>query len=340
MDHANVVAFAAGAELITDNFNLMATRSAAAMDSGTTISMSELAKLLTPFDPLLQADSFLHRDFPVELDFGYIARRLEGVYLKPRAIALADTLLDLRNPEALVMIGLGQQRQGDVQESQRNLLQAIAADPNDQQAKYALLRPWVSRLARGEEPPQRIRETLLSVRGSAALTIRGLLAASQSNYQEVANLDEALAKVLTTDLWYKDAVKLRVDWRIKASNEELQPRLAREATALIDEAIALYQDKEFYSMRLASSYVADNAPEVIETARRLIYIFELEVELAEDGQIVPGAAALRTRLMQVNAVRTVLANFKDDDRIAAYKRDQLTASIEQVSGRLQALSEM
>jgi hypothetical protein len=288
----------------------------------------------------LQPDSFLHNDFPTQLDFGYISRRLEGVYLKARAIALADTLLNLGNPEALVMIGLGQLGQGEVQESQRNLLRAIDADPNDQQAKYALLRPWVSRLARGEEPPQKIRETLSSVRGSAALTLKGLLAASQNNYQEVANLDEAMATVLTTDLWYKDSIKLRVDWRIKATNEELQPRLAREATALIDEAIALYQDKEFYSMRLASSYVADDAPEIIETARRLIYIFDLEIKLAEDGQINPGPAALRTRLLQVNAVRTVLANFEDDDRIAAYKREQLATSIEQVSGRLQALVEM
>ena len=238
------------------------------------------------------------------------------------------------------MIGLGQQGQGEVQESQRNLLRAIDADPNGQQARYALLRPWIIRLARGEEPPQRIRETLLSIRGSAAMTIRGLLAASQRNFQEVANLDEALATVLTTDLWYKDAIKLRVDWRIKATNEDLQPRLAREATALIDEAIALYQDKEFYSMRLASSYVADDAAEIIETARRLIYIFNLEIILAEDGQIDPGSAALRTRLMQVNAVRTVLANFKDDDRIAAYKRDQLAASIEEVTERLEALAGM
>jgi hypothetical protein len=167
-----------------------------------------------------------------------------------------------------------------------------------------------------------------------------LLAASQSNYQEVANLDEALATVLTTDLWYKDAIKLRVDWRVKATNEELQPGLAREATALIDEAIALYQDKEFYSMRLASSYVADDAPEMIETARRLIYIFDREITLAEVGQIAPQPVELRKKIMQVNAVQTILANFEDDDRIAAYKREQLTASIEQVSERLQALSGM
>ena len=92
-------------------------------------------------------------------------------------------------------------------------------------------------------------------------------------------------------------------------------------------------------MRLASSYVADDAPEIIETARRLIYIFDLEIKLAEVGQINPRSADLRKKIMQVNAVQTILANFQDDDRIPAYKRDQLTASIEQVSERLLALSE-
>jgi spermidine synthase len=339
MDHKNVVAFAASAEPITDNFNLMATRSAAAMDNGTTIDMNDLSELLAPFDPLLQADSFLHNDFPSRLDFGYVSRRLEGMYMQARAVALADTLLKLRNPESLVMVGLGQQRQGEVQDSQRNLLMAISADPNSEQGKYALLRPWLSRLSRGEKPPQKIRETLMSIRGSAAMTIRAWLAASQGNYQEVANLDEALATVLTTDLWYKDAMKLRIDWRIKVTTPDLQPGLAREATALIDEAIALYQDQDFYAMRLASSFVADDAAEMIETARRLIYIFDHEIKLAEDGQFAPEPAALRAKMMQVNAVQSVLVDVENDDRIPAYKRKQLAHSIEQVSIRLNALAE-
>ena len=339
MDHANVVAFAGDAEIITDNFNLMATRSAAAMDNQTTLAMDQLSKLLAPYDPVLQKDGFLHKDFPIRLDFGYVSRRMESMYMKARAVALADTLLELRDPESLVMIGLGQQRQGDVQESQRNLLMAIAADPSNQQGRYALLRPWLSRIGRGEEPPERIREALMNIRGSAAITIRAWLAASGGNYQEVANLDQALATVLTTDLWYKDAVKLRVDWRIKVTSPELQPKLAREATALIDEAIALYQDQDFYSMRLASSFVADDAPEMIETARRLIYIFDHEIRLAEQGQFEPGPAALRAKLQQVSAVQTVLAEMQNDDRIAAYKTAQLSSAVGRVSDRLQVLTD-
>ncbi len=339
MDHNNVVAFAAGAKPITDNFNIMATRSAAAMDNGTTLGMSELSALLTPFDPLLQSDSFLHRNFPTDLNFGYISRRLEGMYMKARAVALADTLLELGNPEALVMIGLGQQGQGEVQESQRNLLTAIGADPSSQQAKYALLRPWFSRLARGEVPPQKIQETVMAIRGSAAITIRAWLAASRSNYQEVANLDEALASVLPTDLWYKDAVKLRVDWRVKVTTEGMQPRLAREATALIDEAIALYQDQDFYAMRLASSFGSDDAQEMIETARRMIYEFDREIGLAEKGQIDPGRQAIVAKLKQITAVQTVLNELQGDDRVAPYKIEQLGSAIDRVSERLKILAD-
>jgi len=334
MDHASVEAFAAGAEVITDNFNLMATRSSVAMDSGTTLTISRLAELLQPYDPLLDKNSWLHSNFPTSLDFTYVSRRLESVYLKQRAISLADTLLDLRDPEGLVMIGLGQARENQVQESQRNLLLAISADPDSHHARYALLRPWFSRIARGENPPQRIREELAAIRGTAAVTVRAWLAAAEGNWEEVTALDEALATTLPTDLWYLDTVKLRVDRRIKATAPGSQPRLAREAIKLIDEAIALYQDPDFYAMRLAAAFVADDAADIIETARRLIYIFEYEATLAESGQVKLDVRTLRAKLQQIAAVEHVLTNFAEDDRIPSYKVEQLKTATESVSDRL------
>ena len=77
------------------------------MDANETIGILELFKLLQPFDPLLQPGSFIHTDFPGDLDFTYVSRRLERLFLRQRAIELANTLLDLRNPEGLVMIGVG-----------------------------------------------------------------------------------------------------------------------------------------------------------------------------------------------------------------------------------------
>ncbi|MDZ7684492.1 MAG: fused MFS/spermidine synthase [Gammaproteobacteria bacterium] len=172
MDQENLVAFATGGRIITDDFNLMATQSSAVMDRGTGLTTDRLSALLEPFDPLIDMDSWLHSDFPAELEFTYISRQLEGMHQKRRAIALADTLLDLGNPEGLVMIALGQLRQNERQEAQRNLLRAINADPTDQQARYALLRPWLPSIMRGEQLPQQLRTELATISGAAAHTLR------------------------------------------------------------------------------------------------------------------------------------------------------------------------
>lgn len=338
MDHANVKAFARGATVITDDFNIMATRSAAVMDTGETLGLLELFDLLRPYDPLLQANSFVHVDFPKKLDFTYVSRRLERLFLKQRAIKLADTLLKLGKPEGLVMIGIGQRGQGEIQESQRNLLLGIDADPMSHTGRYALLQPWFSRLARDEMPPQRIRETLENIDGTAATVVQARIAAGKGNQQAVESLDHGLAEVSPTDLWYLDAVKLRVDWRIKAPASQ-QPNAARAAIRLIDEAIAIYQDPDLFSMRLAAAFVADSMPEIIETSRRLIYIFGNEMKMAEEGQTVPTFNALQTKAQQIAGVTQILSDIAADDRVDAYKVAELQNSIEQIKIRLLAMAE-
>jgi hypothetical protein len=337
MDHENVEAFAAGAEPITDNFNQMATQSARAMDSGDVLSITRLAEALTPFDPLLQPDGWLHQDFPVDLNFTYISRRLEGMYLKKRAITLAGTLLEKGDAESLIMIGLGQERQRETADSQRNLIRAIAADPNGQQARYALLKQWLQRIAKNDDLPQLIGQELANLQGTAATTIEAWSAAANDNFDRVKELDDILAEVKPTDLWYLDAVRLRADWRIKDKTPGRQPALAREATQLIDNAIAIYQTPNLYSLRLASAYVADDADNIIETSRRIIYIFEREVAAVEDGEYAPARPAILVKMRQIEAVRRLLEDLRDDDRIAAYKLASLEAAINRVAERLRAL---
>ena len=338
MDHENVVRFAGDAAAITDDFNQMATQSSRAMDNGETLNLPRLMKVLEPYDPLLQGNSWLHQSFPKPLNFTYVSRRLEGLQFKNRAVSLADTLLEQQSPEALIMIGMGQDRQGETGEAQRNLLRAIDLDPNAQQARYALLRSWFSRLARDPEGlPQRIRSEFSLLSGTSAVVTRAWVAAAAGEYQELARLDPMLSEVLTTDMWYLDAVKLRADWRIKVSSPGAQPKMAREATRLIDNAIAIYQDPDFYSMRLASSFVADDVLDIVETARRLIYIFDNEVGRAERGEISPDRASIIRKLQQVEAVRTVLSSLRDDDHIPAYKLTRLDEVTTRIVERLRAL---
>jgi hypothetical protein len=337
MDHENVAAFAAGARPITDNFNQMATESAEAMDSGDALGMNRLNETLAPFDPLLQKNSWIHTEFPGDLNFTYISRRLEGLYIKKRAVTLADTLLELGDVESLIMIGLGQERQGETAESQRNLIRAMSADPDDQQARYALLRQWFPRIAQNDDLPELVRRELAAISGTAAATIQAWVAASNGNLEEVQRLDPELAAVKSTDLWYLDAVKLRTDWRIRLKDEDLQPRSAREATRLLDNAIAIYQDPDLYSMRLASSYVAGDVLNATETARRLIHMFDREVARVESGEITPDRSSIIAKLRQVEAVRLILQDLQGDQRIPEYKLASLEDAINRVADRLRAL---
>jgi hypothetical protein len=337
MDHENVAAFAADARPITDNFNQMATESAKAMDNGDVLGINRLNEILAPFDPLLQKNSWIHTAFPGELNFTYISRRLEGLHIKKRAVTLADTLLELGDVESLIMIGLGQERQGETAESQRNLIRAMRADPDDQQARYALLRQWFSRIAQNDDLPALVRRELTAVSGTAAATIQAWVAASNGNLEEVRRLDAELAAVKSTDLWYLDAVKLRTDWRIRLKDEDLQPRSAREATRLLDNAIAIYQDPDLYSMRLASSYVAGDVLNATETARRLIHMFDREVARVESGEITPDRSSIIAKLRQVEAVRLILQDLQGDQRIPEYKLASLEDAINRVADRLRAL---
>ena len=336
MDEANIQRFAADAPLLTDDFNRMATESAVAMEREETLAFGELIELSLPYDPRLQAGSWVHRNFPVNLNFGYISERLERGGYKRHAVELADTLEELNSPESLLLIGMGLNRQGEALESQRILLSALLADPQDNQARFALLRPWLNRLEQPDTPGY-VTDIASRLSGSQAAVVEGWRAAAQQNWQRLVELDPELARTRPTDQWYLESVKLRADWRIKVTTPEYQPQLAREAKRLIDNAIAIFQDPDFYSMRVAAAFVADDAIDVIETSRRLLYVFDNEVNNAEEGRIDVTPAAIEQKLRQIETVRVVVDQVRREHNIPGYKTEQLDRELGNIIRRLEQL---
>ncbi|NOR37385.1 MAG: hypothetical protein GQ577_11605 [Woeseiaceae bacterium] len=92
-------------------------------------------------------------------------------------------------------------------------------------------------------------------------------------------------------------------------------------------------------MRLAAAYVADDMPEIIETARRLIFMFSNEMQLVEDGEFDPTMPMLRRKAQQVAAVRQLLSDLERDDRVESYKIEELRKSVERIIDRLRAVAE-
>ena len=338
MDEANIRRFAADAPVLTDNFNRMATESAVAMEREETLAFGELIELSLPYDPRLQAGSWVHRSFPVDLNFGYISERLERSGFKRHAVELAETLEELNSPESLLLIGMGLKRQGEDFESQRVLLSALLADPQDDQARFALLRPWLNQLERPDIPGY-VADLAGRLTGSQGAVVEGWQAAARQDWQRLVELDSELAGTRSTDQWYLESVKLRADWRIKVTTPEYQPMLAREAKRLIDNAIAIFQDPEFYSMRVAAAFVADDAIDVIETSRRLLYVFDNEVNSAEEGRLDVTPAAIDQKLRQIETVRVVVDQVRREHDIPTYKTEQLDLELGNIIDRLEQLRE-
>lgn len=338
MDEQNMRAFAAGAPLLTDDRNGMASESALAMERGETLKLPQFVDLALPYNPLLQPGSWIYQgSFPSSLNFAYISGRLERMGLKKDAVELASTLKQAHEGQSLLLIGLGLQRQGQQLESQRLLLEALLEDPGNPQIEYAILEPWLNKLGHADVPGY-VSQIASKASPSVAALLAARRAAADQDWRKVVALDGELAKTRTTDLWYLDTVKLRADWRMKVTTPGYQPRFALEAERLIDSAIAIEDDPDLYSMRVGAAYVADRAPDVIETARRLIYIFDHELDNAEQGRVDINRAAIDGKLAQVEAARRVVEDVESrHPDIPAYKSELLEGRLDRVVDRLKRL---
>jgi spermidine synthase len=338
MDEKNVRRFAEGAPILTDNHNRMATESAKAMDAGTTISFADFVELTLPYNPLLQIDSWIHQDLAVPIAFPYISQRLTQRGFKQHAIELSRVLQRSRNPEALLLIGAGLEAQGDRHAAQKTLLTAYKSSPGSRKrVQAALVKPWLSSLADGRVP-----EHLVSVVNDltvpVAAVVAGWKAAREKQWSRLVELDSQLARVRSTDLLYLEAVKLRADWRMKVTSPGYQPRLALQAMQLIDNAIALFHDPDFYNLRLAAAVIADRPNEVMETARRLIHIFDGEVNRAEQGRSQYNRKTILRKLRQVDVVRRIVDQLQGSPDIPGYKVKDLNQQLNLIETRLKTIN--
>ena len=90
-------------------------------------------------------------------------------------------------------------------------------------------------------------------------------------------------------------------------------------------------------LRVAAAFVADDAMKVIETARRLIYLFNSEVDRAEENTIDLSPGAFDLKLRQIETVRAVVDEIRRSHDIPRYKTEQLDSSLRELVGRLETV---
>lgn len=189
-------AFAAGAAGISDDVNRFAV--ASLFDSGRNLSAEQLGELLSPYDPLLQPNSFGQDELQQPIAFDYVARRIESFIPLDRS-----SLVRLK-------------RLADRREQLGRSDNAAKVDPDS-----AML-----------------RATDLAVR---------------NDWGGVAALDVDLAQIPWTSPSIRQAVLLRVQWRLRSPDTESRSHLTTESVALIDRLNIIQPDPRLYLLRALSA---------------------------------------------------------------------------------------
>jgi predicted membrane-bound spermidine synthase len=262
VDGEGARALGAGARVITDDDNRMATSTV--YDFGQGLTPDAVGRVLAPYDPLQHAESWIYRDYRDRLSFDYIARR-EAMFagidtssvdrLKAMANALGES------PAAYAARIAALSATGNENAARQLAREATQLFPENQALRYTYLRPWIGAIARGTAPPE-ITAAANGLSESAAALIKAGRYTAQVDFQSLMELDPRLARIPWTAPWKIDAVQARADWRGRLTSADSRKRAGEECIALIDEAIVVQPSLALYQDRARCALAADR-PEVL-----------------------------------------------------------------------------
>lgn len=264
-DADGVRTLAAGAPLVTDDDNRMATSSV--YDFGQGLTPDAVGRVLAPYDPLQKADSWIYRDLGERLSFDYIARR-QGMFvgidksaidrLKSMARALGE------EPAAYAARVAVLTANGETDSARQLAREASQLFPDNQALRYTYLRPWVGVLARSTASPEIATEAKALSEAPVAV-IRAIGLTAQQDLKGVAELDPLLARIPWTHAWKFDAVQARAAWRGRLVGGILRKRAGEECIALIDEAIVVQPTLALYEDRARCALAAERTDVLVES---------------------------------------------------------------------------
>jgi hypothetical protein len=255
---------AAGAPLITDDDNRIATSSLYELGRG--MNGDSSGRALAPYDPLQRADSFVYTELRRQLSFPYLVRR-NGIFLlldpslADRAGRVAQILGASAEGEYARAFYYRMQRQ--TRRSAELLRLAIDQYPQDLPLRQEFLRSHLSAMARGEAPPE-ITEVAAGLNGPPAALLAAARHAANSNWREVALADDELAEIPWRDTWYPEALELRVNWRTRVSTDQAR-RYAGEAIPMIDRLSIMNPTLELHALRARAGFATQRADIVVES---------------------------------------------------------------------------
>jgi spermidine synthase len=329
VDEDGARALAAGAPLITDDGNRMATSSV--LELGRGLSADAAGRVLAPYDPLQRGAPWIFQgDFARQLDFAYIGRRQmffrlidpSGVDRIRRMVPHVEDAAVARFLQAMLIASAG-----DGARARQLTLEASAADPGNALLGFAYLQGAIGQIARGELDED-LRARVARLPAAAQATLQGARLLTEGRLQELAALDGLLASARWTDPWHLDAVLLRAEWRSRVATPELRGRLADQAISLVDRAVVVQPSLPMFAVRARAALAADRPDVLLESVASVVqWTF---------AQGIPPAGPPRERaLRSLEDLRRILATTTLEQRVDATRLAEVRGRIAEAMGRLQ-----
>ena len=275
LDNEGTRKFAENGQIITDDFNRMATGSNVL---GEGFDFQEVTDFLAPEDPLLRLDSGLLAQSSNE-EVLYLVQKMGRINMFTRGERL-QTLYSDERMHGLIGSVLAYAR-GDEPSGVRQARAVLNVNPDDDLARYLAIRGNLLQIAQGfgEDWMDGIVQ---GATGELRVLIDGWVLAGEERWDEVAQMDARLAAMPVTRPWYGEAALLRAEWRARKAIE--QPYLASDALHLVERAIALQPSETLFAMRAYLASGLNDIDRMLDSFRYSGAYLLTRLQLAESGE--------------------------------------------------------
>ncbi len=325
-DRSGLQQLSQDADVTTDNDNQMAMRSLGGFESRA-LSYERVKALIAEFGPLYDPTSDIHRHHHAAINFVYVANRLAAIHAPELASRLRNLLEESKHHQSPVIAANFLLKERKFRQADRASLEALRRKPEDAIASYFVFRERSGSVLENTLP-DRIQPYLKNLPADALAVLETLNASRRGDSKKARKQDRILAKADPDKPWYLNAAQLRVDWRLQAVRAGATPQLATEAMIIIDDAIALQQDMDFYGMRMVASFLAGDYNATVETARRMIRLIRDNLEFKRLNTVTSltkgDFEAARKRL---DAIAGGLKSVQEREVVDQYKIDDLEQQI-------------
>ena len=213
------------------------------------------------------------------------------------------------------------QAAGNLPLAQQVARDALAAYPQSDLLRYAVLQQGLGPIARGQVSTEQ-RALIGAMPASAQAAVLGAQYLLQGKYGELAKLDAALAEARWTDLWFVEALQLRAEWRSRVSNQGLSRSLGDQAIALVDRIVIIQPSLSAYAIRARAAINADRPDVLVES------VANVAQWAAALGTNASGEARERSRAT-LGELLKLLDGRDKDERVDAVRLQEVRTRIDQ-----------